>query len=128
MDTVLRPGQTNHAMKVIMPMDESMALEATSGMMAPCTQVIGVRIKLAELVSTRGLMVASTRASGSTTTWKVWVSISGTMAACTRDSTRTIRNTDLASTHGQTSAATRATGSRASSMDSDHISCPRKIN
>jgi hypothetical protein len=118
---VLKLGPIKANTKVSTLLEESMALEHTSGTMVVSTLAIGERTKLAESVYTRGSMDAGTRESGLKTIWKAQESTFGMMAECTRDNTRTTKSMVMESTLGQTGVAMRATGLEASSTVSEPI-------
>ena len=62
-------------------------------------------------------MGAVMKASGLTTTWRVWESIFGTMAASIQDNIKTTRNMDLEFTLGLMRGAIWDSGTKENNMD-----------
>ena len=95
---------------------------STSGKMAQCITVIGMKTALRAMVNTNGKMVGSTSASGRTTTCTEKESTPGLTVEDMRDSTRWTRSTASECIIGLTTESTRGIGLMASSMEEESIS------
>lgn len=109
-------GLTRADMKDSMNMVVSMALAAISGTTEANLLVTGAKTKLADVVSTLGLMDDVMLENGMKTTWTELEFMFGTTAAFTKANTEMTKSMGLVSIPGKMAVAMKAIGIEESSM------------
>ena len=121
MEEVKKPGPITPSMRVITRTERSMEKANLFGRMDHATLVGLCKTILKGMVSTRGPMAASIKASGNVTRWRALVSSTGKMGDSTKVNTSTIKKKDTECSPGLMVVNMTEVGKTVSSTASENI-------